>query len=56
MGKLWTEKQLGNHSPEAFIYSLWLNNTMHFGWGARDEHRIVVLSGLQLRQEQAGET
>ena len=32
---------LGDHCPEALIRTVWLNNTTHFGWRARDEHRRV---------------
>ena len=53
--KLWSEKQLGDHSPEASLHTVWLNNTMHFGWRARDEHRRVRLGDLQLRTEDGGE-
>ena len=46
--KFWSEKQLGDHSPEAVLRTVWLNNTMHFGWRARDEHRKVLLGGLEI--------
>lgn len=52
MEKLWSQKQLGNHSPEALIRTIWFNNTIHFGWRARDEHRKVLFGDLQIRQEQ----
>ena len=35
----WSEKQLGDHSPDALLRTIWLNNTMHIGWRGRDEHR-----------------
>ena len=53
--KFWSEKQLGDHSPEALLRTVWLNNTMHFGWCARDEHRKVLLGDLEIRQEEGGE-
>ena len=53
--KFWSEKQLGDHSPEALLRTVWLNNTMHFGWRARDEHRKVLLGDLEIRQEEGGE-
>ena len=53
--KFWSEKQLGDHSPKALLRTVWLNNTMHFGWRARDEHRKVLLGDLEIRQEEGGE-
>lgn len=53
--KIWSEKQLGDHCPEALIRTVWLNNTMHFGWRARDEHRRVLLGDLEVRREEGGE-
>ena len=29
--ELWSEKQLEDHSPEALLRTVWLNNIMHFG-------------------------
>jgi len=55
MEKLWSTKQLGDHCPEALIRTVWLNNTMHFGWRARDEHRRVLLGDLEVRREEGGE-
>ena len=53
--KFCSEKQLGDHSPEALLRTVWLNNTMHFGWLARDEHRKVLLGDLEIRKEEDGE-
>ena len=53
--KLWSEKQLGDHSPEALLRTVWLNNMMHFGWRASDEHGRVRLGDLQLKTEEGGE-
>ena len=39
MENLWSKKQPGDHCPEALIRTVWLDNTMHFSWRARDEHR-----------------
>ncbi|KAK3705275.1 hypothetical protein QZH41_000076 [Actinostola sp. cb2023] len=50
--KLWSQRQLGDHSPEALVRTVWLNNTMHFGWRARDEHRKVFLGDLEVRVEE----
>jgi len=52
--KFWSEKQLGDHSPEALLRTVWSNNTMNFGWRARDEHRKVLFGDL-VRQEEGGE-
>ena len=52
--KLWREKQLGDHSPDGLVRTVWLNNTMHFGWRARDEHRKVLLGDLECRVEEGG--
>ena len=53
--KFWSEKQLGDHSPEALLRTVWLNITMHFGWRAHDEHHKVLLGDLEIRQEEGGE-
>jgi integrase len=50
--KLWAEKLLGSHSPQALLRTVWLNNTMHFGWRARDEHRKVKQGDLVIRSEE----
>ena len=51
----WSKKQLGDHSPKALLRTVWLMNTMHFGWRARDEHRKVLLRDLEIRQEEGSE-
>ena len=53
--KFWSEKQLGDHSPDALLRTIWLNNMMHFGWRARDEHRKVLLGDLKIRREEGKE-
>ncbi|KAK3741660.1 hypothetical protein QZH41_005088 [Actinostola sp. cb2023] len=50
--KLWDENQLGCHSPMPLLRTVWLNNTMHYGWRARDEHRKVRLGDLKLRRDE----
>ena len=50
--KLWATKQLGSHSPVALLRTVWFNNTMHFGWRARDEHRRVQHGDLVLKREE----
>lgn len=53
--KLWSEELLGCHSPLALLRTVWFNNTLHFGWRARDEHRKVQQGDLKLQKEE-GET
>jgi len=55
MEKLWSTKQLGDHCPGALIRTARLNNTMHFGWRARDERRRVLLRDLEVRKKEGGE-
>ena len=55
MEKLWSTNQLGDHCPEALIRTVWLNNTMHFGWRARDEHRRVLVGDLEVRRDEGEE-
>ena len=50
--KLWATNQLGSHSPVALLRTVWFNNTMHFGWRARDEHRRVQHGDLVLKREE----
>jgi len=51
--KPWLANQLGDHSPEALILTVWLNNTMHFGWRAKDGKRKVLIGDLELQREGA---
>ena len=39
--KLWDEKQLGCHTPQSLVRTVWFYNTLFFGWRARDEHHQV---------------
>ena len=55
MEKLWSTKQLGDQCPEALIRTLRLNNTMHFGWRAKDERQRVLLGDLEVRKKEGGE-
>ena len=48
--KLWSTKQLGDHSPHSLLQTVWYFNTMHFGWRGSDEHRCVCLGDLHLRK------
>ena len=41
-------KQPGTFSPQALLRTVWLNNTMFFGWRARDEHRRVTFGDFQV--------
>ena len=53
--KFWSKKQLGDHLPDGLLRTVWLNNTMDFGWRARDEHRKVLPGDLEIRQEEGSE-
>ena len=53
--KFWNKKQLGDHSPEALLRTVWLSSAMHFGWRAPYEHCKVLLGDLEIRQEEGGE-
>ena len=50
--QLWLEKQLGDHSPSALLQTIWFNNTIHFGWRARDEHRKAKLGDFTVKREE----
>ena len=51
--KLWNEGLLGSHSPLiALLRTIWLNNTLHFGWRTRDEHRKVQQGDLIIQKEE----
>ena len=47
---LWEENQLGICSPPTLLRTVWLNNTMYFGWRARDEHRRARFGDFQIKQ------
>ena len=49
--KLWSTEQLSNKSPQSLLRTVWFNNTLHFGWRARDEHHRVRLGDLQLQKK-----
>ena len=46
--KRWSTNQLREHCLEALICTVWLYNTMHFVWRARDERRRFWLGDLEL--------
>ena len=39
--KLWTSGQLGAHSPQALLRTVWCHNNLLFGWRGRDEHHCA---------------
>ncbi|XP_045200507.2 uncharacterized protein KIAA1958-like [Mercenaria mercenaria] len=39
---------LGDHSPQALLNSMWLNNTMHFGLRGRQEHLTMLWGDLDV--------
>ena len=47
--KLWDEKQLGYHTPQSLLRTAWFNNTLFFGWRARDEHHRVNFGDFQIK-------
>ena len=49
--QLWTAKQLGDHSPQGLLRTIWFNNTMFFGWRARDEHHRVKFGDFKIKIE-----
>ena len=49
--KLWDEKQLGYHTPQSLLRTVWFNNTLFFGWRARDEHHRVRFGDFQIKCE-----
>ena len=50
--KLWDEKQLGCETPHSLLRTVWFNNTMFFGWRARDEHHRVKFGDFQIEREE----
>lgn len=51
MEKLWLVNQPGDHYPKDPICTLWLNNTMHFAWWARDKHRNILMGDMKLQRD-----
>ena len=49
--KLWDEKQLGCHTPQSLVRTIWFYNTLFFGWRARDEHHRVKFGDIQIKRE-----
>lgn len=41
-------------STQAVVYTIWLNNTMHFGFRGRQEHINVLWGDLELGQTADG--
>ena len=48
---LWDEKQLGFETPHSLLRTVWFNNTLFFGWRARDEHHRVKFGDFQIKCE-----
>ncbi|XP_070531551.1 uncharacterized protein KIAA1958-like [Ptychodera flava] len=48
---LYGTKQLGGHSPQSIINTLWLNNMLHFGMRAIKEHRSFCWGDVQLKRD-----
>ena len=51
---LYQKYQLGQHSPQALINTLWLNNTIHFGLRGVDEHRKLTWGDVILETDDNG--
>ncbi|XP_060580060.1 uncharacterized protein KIAA1958-like [Ruditapes philippinarum] len=45
---------LGSESPQALIYTIWLNNTMHFGLRGRQEHSTMLWGDIELKNTADG--
>ena len=45
---------LGMCSPEALLYTLWLNNTLHFGLRGCTEHRNMCRGDVKLQKTASG--
>lgn len=52
---LYEMKILGNETPEALLYTLWLNNSIHFGLTGVTEHYNLRWRGLQIKKTQLTE-
>ena len=48
---LWDEKQLGYETPHSLLCTAWFNNTLFFGWRARDEHHRIKFGDFQIKCE-----
>lgn len=48
--QLWQQNQLGNCSSQVLLRTVWFNNTIYFGWRARDEHHRVRFGDFQIRE------
>ena len=53
--KLWDKKQIGCHTPQSLSRTVWFNNTMFFGWRARDEHHRVKYGDIKIECEDGPE-
>ena len=52
---MWENGQLGAHSPQALVNTVWLNNCSYFGWRAVDEHQKVLYGDVKLRTTENGD-
>jgi hypothetical protein len=52
---LYNRKQLGCHSPQALINTLWLNFTIHFGLRGVDEHRKLQWGDVTVGTDHTGQ-
>ena len=49
--QLWEMKQLGDETPQSLLRTVWFNNTLFFGWRARDEHHRVKFGDFKINRE-----
>ncbi|XP_070576202.1 uncharacterized protein KIAA1958 homolog [Ptychodera flava] len=54
VNKLYADRQLGAHTPQSVINTLWLNNMLHFGMRAVKEHRSLCWGDVKLKRDADG--
>jgi hypothetical protein len=54
--ELYTSRQLGVHSPQALINTMWLNTTIHFGLRGVDEHRKLKWGDVVMGEDNTGQS
>ena len=52
INELYNQQQLGNATPASLLNTMWLNNTLHFGIWAGDQHRSLYFGDLKLCYDQ----
>ncbi|XP_048241068.1 zinc finger MYM-type protein 2-like [Haliotis rufescens] len=52
--RLYSSGQLGSHTPEALLHTVWFNNTIYFGMRGVQEHHEMKWGDLKVKQDGNG--